>query len=457
VYDARVNSGTNRDFRPSHIAEENLAMNRSTQLLVYFGQAVKRMCSAMNPKNRTFPIATIAVLGFVAAGLMSAPVTVARSNDSDQKWIATWGASPVAPLAANTTNPGFTNQTVRLIAHTSIGGKEVRIRLSNAFGTEPLIIGSAHIALGSTKADIVAGTDRTLTFGGSATVTIPPGALVISDEVKLDTPALSNLAVSIYLPGPTGQATWHPAAIATSYVSTAGNFAAEAQMPIDHTVTSWFYLTGVEVKAPKGTLAIVTLGDSITDGTRSTTDTNHRWPNLLAERLVARHAKLTVVDEGIAGNRVLNDLTGPNALARFDRDVVAQPGAAYVTVMLGINDIGRSSAGQPISADEIIAGQQQIITRAHEQGLKIVGCTLTPYEGAAYFSQEGEVKRQAVNKFIRSSGAYDGVIDFDAAVRDPNQTSKIQAAFDSGDHLHPNDAGYQAMANAVDLTLFKKR
>ena len=424
----------------------------------------------LRAKTRTISIRKFAVLGIVAALLASARVTIAKSHDSDERWVATWGASPVAPLPANTTNPGFTNQTVRLIAHTSIGGKALRIRLSNAFGTEPVVIGAAHVALasvtpgapagpnspaGAAKSDIAQGTDRAITFGGNATVTIPPGALVISDEVQLDTPPLSNLAVSLFLPGPTGQATWHPAAIATSYVSSAGNFAGEAQMPVDHTVASWFYLTGVEVKAPKGTLAIVTLGDSITDGTRSTNDTNHRWPNLLAERLNARHAKLTVVDEGIAGNRVLNDLTGPNALARFDRDVVAQPGAAYVTVMLGINDIGRSSATQPISVEQLIAGQQQLIARAHEQGLKILGCTLTPYEGAAYYSAEGEVKREALNKFIRTSGAYDGVIDFDAAVRDPNQATKILASFDSGDHLHPNDAGYQAMANAVDLSLFK--
>ena len=390
----------------------------------------------------------------------------AGPKESDQVWIATWGASPVAPLPANTTNPGFTNQTVRLVVHTSLGGNEVRVRLSNAFGTESLLIGAAHLALRSMNAGTIPGTDRALTFSGSGSVTIPPGALVVSDSVKLDVPALSDLAVSLYLPGPTGQATWHAAALATNYVSPPGDFTGAADMPVGHTVTSWFYLTDVEVKASKDTVAVVTFGDSITDGTRSTPDTNHRWPNLLAERLAQHHARLSVVDQGIAGNRILHDLIGPNALARFDRDVLAQPGVGYVTVLLGINDIGDISrvitgqpglAPQPVSADQIIAGHLQMIARAHQQGLKIVGCTLTPFEGAAYFTPEGETKRQAVNKFIRTAGAYDGVIDFDVTVRDPNHPTQLQPMYDSGDHLHPNDAGYKAMADAIDLSLFKKR
>ena len=389
----------------------------------------------------------------------------AAPKDGDQVWVATWGASPVAPLPGNTTNPGFTNQTVRLIVHTSLGGGEIRVRLSNAFGAESLMIGAAHIALRSMNATTVPGTDRQLTFNGSGSATIPPGALVVSDSVKLDVPALSDLAVSLYLPGPTGQATWHAAALSTNYVSRSGDFTAAADLPVDHTVASWFYLTDVEVKSSKDTFAVIAFGDSITDGTRSTPDTNHRWPNLLAERLAQRHIKLSVVDEGIAGNRVLHDFVGPNALARFDRDVLTQPGAAYVTVLLGINDIGDISrvltqpglAPQPVNAEQIIAGHLQMIARAHQQGLKIVGCTLTPFEGAAYFSPEGETKREAVNKFIRTGGAYDGVIDFDAVVRDPGQASRFLPAYDSGDHLHPNDAGYKAMADAIDLSLFKKR
>ena len=415
----------------------------------------------------TLPISFRTWLALLAlASCLATWTSFAAPKESDQAWVATWGASPVAPLAANTTNPGFTDQTVRLVIHASLGGSEVRVRLSNAFGTQSLVIGAAHVALHGMNAATVSGTDRALTFSGAKSVTIPPGALVISDSVKLDVPALADLAVSLYLPGPTGQATWHAAALSTNYVSKSGDFTGAADLPVDHTVTSWFYLTDVEVKATKDTLALVTFGDSITDGTRSTPDTNHRWPNVLAERLAQRHIKLSVVDEGIAGNRVLHDFIGPNALARFDRDVLTQAGVAYVTVLLGINDIGDISrviqgqpglAPQPVSADEIIAGHQQMITRAHQQGLKIVGCTLTPFEGAAYFTPEGETKRQAVNKFIRTSGAYDGVIDFDAVVRDPGNAARILAMYDSGDHLHPNDAGYKAMADAIDLSLFKKR
>jgi lysophospholipase L1-like esterase len=353
-----------------------------------------------------------------------------------------------------------------MVVHTSLGGNQVRVRLSNAFGTQSLIVGAAHVALRGRDASIVPGTDRALTFSGSSSATIPPGALVVGDSVQLDVPSLSELAVSLYLPGPTGQSTWHAGAFSTNYVSPPGNFAGAADMPVDHTVASWFYLTDVEVKSSKDTLALVTFGDSITDGTRSTPDTNHRWPNFLAERLAERHIKMSVVDEGIAGNRVLHDFVGPNALARFDRDVLTQPGAGYVTVLLGINDIGDISrvltgppglTPQPVSAEEIVAGHLQMITRAHQQGLKIVGCTLTPFEGAAYFSAEGETKREAVNKFIRTGGAYDGVIDFDAVVRDTAHPARILAMYDSGDHLHPNDAGYKAMADSIDLSLFKKR
>jgi lysophospholipase L1-like esterase len=401
------------------------------------------------------------------ASCLAGYTSFAGPKESGQVWVATWGASPVAPLPANTTNPGFTNQTVRLIVHTSVGGSELRVRLSNAFGSESLVIGAAHVALRSKDASIVAGTDRPVTFNAAGTATIPPGALVVSDSVKFDVPALSDVAVSLYLPGPTGQATWHAAALSTNYVSRPGDFTGAGDLPVDHTVASWFYLTDVEVKSSRDTFAVITFGDSITDGTRSTPDTNHRWPNLLAERLAQHHMKRSVVDEGIAGNRVLHDLVGPNALARFDRDVLAQPGVGYVTVLLGINDIGDISrlpavaqagrAPQPVSADEIIAGHLQMITRAHQQGLKIVGCTLTPFEGAAYFSPEGETKREAVNKFIRSGGAYDGVIDFDAVVRDPGHAARFLPAYDSGDHLHPNDAGYKAMADAIELSLFKKR
>ena len=437
--------------------EGNHAMNGRHEFLRVFDAAQTRL-QRTRPALRCLALA-LGLSVLMGIGLNRAPAAFGKAADRDQVWVATWGASPVAPLPANTTNPGFTNQTVRLIVHTSIGGSEVRVKLSNAFGADSLTIGAAHIALHSKDAEIAPGSDRVLTFSGSGSTTIPPGALVVSDSARLSVPALSDLAVSLYLPGPTGQATWHPVARATNYVSPPGDFAGEAQMPVDHSVASWFYLTDVEMKSPKETQAIVSFGDSITDGTASTADANHRWPNFLAQRLAAARLKFTVVDEGIAGNRILHDLAGPNALARFDRDVLAQAGAGYVTVMLGINDIGRSGTGQPpqpVSAEEIIAGHRQMIARAHDLGLKIIGCTLTPFEGAAYFKPEGEVKRESVNQFIRTGGAYDGVIDFDAAVRDPGHPSRILAMYDSGDHLHPNDAGYQAMANAIDLSLFRR-
>lgn len=416
---------------------------------------------------RWITMVLVAAAAITAAGFNHAPAALGQAKSGGQVWVATWGASPIAPAPTNSTNPGFNNQTVRMIIHTSGGGNEVRVRLSNAFGVDALNVGAAHIALHGIGAGTMRGSDRELTFGGSKSASVPPGALMVSDAVKMSVPNLSDLVVSLYLPGSTGQATWHRDGHSTNYVSTAGDYTGAAEMPIDRTVTSWFYLTDVEVMAPKGATAIVALGDSITDGTASKDDANHRWPNFLAERLVARHLNLTVVDQGIGGNRILHDQAGPNALARFDRDVLAQPGVGYVTVMLGINDIQRSTAlpgaapgggppVEPVSADEIIGGHRQMVLRAHQQGLKIIGCTLTPYEGTRAYNVEGENKRQAINNFIRTSGVYDGVIDFDAALRDPAHAGRLQSRYDSGDHLHPNDAGYQAMGDAIDLSLFKQ-
>ncbi len=449
-------------------------MKPATHSLVALGRNAKQaMLAAIGPRLRRLSLAGVVAMALVVAGLMAYPAAFGDDRkgdeDRDQHWVSTWGTSPVAPLPTNTTNPGFTNQTVRLIVHTSIGGDDVRVRLSNAFGANSLVIGAAHIALQSAGAGVIPGSDRVLTFSGSTSFTIPPGALVVSDPVELDVPALSNLAVSIFVPGPTGQVTWHSAAHQTNYVSTAGDFTSTTVLPVDHAVTSWFLLTDVEVKVSEGTSEIVTLGDSITDGTNSTTDANHRWPNFLADRLLARHRRLAVVDEGIGGNRVLHDITGPNALARLDRDVLTKSGIRFVILLEGINDIGfpnlpsANKANLPpgtdltdVSADDIIRGYKQIIARAHARGVKIFGATLTPFEGALYFTAQGEVKREAVNEFIRTSEAFDGEIDFDAATHDPNHPTKFLPAFDSGDHLHPNDAGYQAMANAVRLSLFRR-
>jgi lysophospholipase L1-like esterase len=306
-----------------------------------------------------------------------------------------------------------------------------------------------------------------LTFCGSPSVTIPPGALVVSDPVALTVPALSELAVSIYFPEPTTSTTVHAFAFQTNYFSPVGDFTADAAMPVELTAQSWVFLTGVDVTVTEPTGVVVALGDSITDGAISTPDTNQRWPDLLAERLVADadQPTLAVLNAGIGGNRVLHDppesfeFAGPNALARFDRDVLAQPGVTHLILFEGINDIGLPAmSGDPaefVSADELIAGLRQVAERAHEHGIVAFGATITPFEGSMVFSDEGEAIRQAVNDWIRTGGAFDAVIDFDEVVRDPGQPTRLLPAFDSGDFLHPNDDGFKAMAESIDLTLLR--
>ncbi len=395
--------------------------------------------------RRQFSALTLALLA--AVGLSVWPNAVA----GEQRWIGTWSASPVSGATLR-----FEDQTLREIVHVSLGGDRLRVRLTNAFGTEPLLIGEAHVARRAAGAAIVPGTDRTLSFGGSAIVMIPTGAPAVSDPVDLEVPAQSDLAISIYLGGNFGPPTVHGTASQTSFISPAGNFTGDEVMPVAETTLSWYYLADVEVSASERARAIVTLGDSITDGTRSTPDTNRRWPDRLANRLLDEQREMGVLNQGISGNRILHDGTGPNALARFDRDALAQQGVAYVVLLEAINDIGRSFTmpDEAVNADQLINGYRQLIERAHLRGLKIIGGTLTPFEGAGYFSEQGEADRQAVNDFVRYGGEFDGVIDFDAAVRDPSAPRRFLPDYDSGDHLHPNDAGYEAMANAIDLSLF---
>ena len=309
------------------------------------------------------------------------------------------------------------------------------------------------------------GSGRALTFSGSASVTIPAGAVMFSDPVSLTVPPLADLAIDLYLPGNTNAPsplTLHTGALQTNYVSPPGNHAGTTALPVTTTTASWFLLARVEVMAPESVGAIVTLGDSITDGSRSTPDTNNRWPNHLARRLAAQNIKMGVLNVGIGGNRVLTDGVGVNALGRFDRDVLTQTGVTHVIVLEGINDIGLARRSQlpPPSAAELIAGHRQLIERAHARGLKIYGATLTPFEGttvANYWTKEGDATRQALNQWIRTSKAYDAVIDFDAAARDPVQPNKFLFQYDSGDALHPGDVGYKAMADAVPLELLGAR
>ncbi|MBO0753756.1 MAG: SGNH/GDSL hydrolase family protein, partial [Bradyrhizobiaceae bacterium] len=376
-------------------------------------------------------------------------------------WVGTWGASP--QLTSGDlfgTAPVFNNQTIRQVIRISAGGTQFRVRLSNEYGTQAVQIGDAHVAVSAGGAAIKAGTDRTLTFSRSPTVTIPPNAAVLSDPVNLEAASLTSLAVSIYLPQATGPATWHVEGKQTAYIVT-GDLTGAADVSAGATTTTErFFLTGILAASAKPRSAVVTFGDSITDGTNSTPDADHRWPDFLAARLAASDdGDIGVVDEGISGNRLLHDIIGPSALSRFDRDVLATPGLRFITVLLGINDIGLGGVfpAQTVTADDIIAAHRQIIARAHGNGIRIYGCTLTPFNGVGppYYTPAGDVTRQTVNAWIRTGGEYDAVIDFDAVVRDPADPSRILPAFDSGDHLHPNDAGYQAMANAIDLRLFR--
>jgi lysophospholipase L1-like esterase len=342
----------------------------------------------------------------------------------------------------------------------------VRVRFSNAQGTAPLVIGAASIGVRSSGAALRPRSLRTLTFAGAGTISVAPGGVVLTDPVLLDVDAFDDLAISLYVPTPQAGTTQLTLAHQTSYVSPTGDFTGAADMPVASTITSWYWLSGIEVLGDRRTRAVVTFGDSITEGFGSTTDANARWPDVLARRLHAqrRTADVAVLDEAISGNRLLNDVIGPNAQRRIDRDVLTQGGLAYVILLLGTNDMGFSQLPPGtfgpgvslanVSAAEIVAGYEQVIARVHQANAKIYGATVLPFEGAGYYDAAVEPKRAAINQFIRTSGRFDGVVDFDAVMRDPTHPTRMRAEFDSGDHLHPNDAGYAAMGNAVDLRLF---
>lgn len=423
----------------------------------------------------------------VAFVLFLAAPAWAQGRKTPDHWITTWATAvvarpqPVAPPpqaappaggpAPAAPGPGrgglggppltLNNQTLRQIVHVSAGGSKVRVVLSNAFGTAPIQVGAAHVALRASEANIQPGSAKPLTVNGSESFRILAGAVAVTDTVEMTLAAGADLAIDLFFPGEVGAGasplTIHQAANQTNYVLTTGNNNGVVAPAVASRVTSWTLLSRVEVAAPAAASTIVTFGDSITDGSRSTTDTNSRWPDVLARRLAADR-KLPVrgiANEGIGGNQLLGDGAGVAALARFDRDVLLQTGATHVIVLEGINDIGLARANATPSAQDLIGAHKQMIERAHAQGLKIYGATLTPFEGASYATPEGEAKRVALNEWIRTSGMYDGVIDFDKVTRDPAAPTKFNPAFDSGDHLHPNDAGYKAMGEAVDLALFK--
>jgi lysophospholipase L1-like esterase len=382
-------------------------------------------------------------------------------------WVTTWAASPQAPtpLLPNPGKAGFSNQTVRNIVFTSVAGNRIRIRLSNAFGTHAVTVGRTSVGIPLAGAQLVPGTTHPVTFSGKASVTIPRGAEVVSDPVPLKVSPLEQLAVSVYLPVATGRATYHSTAQQANYIASGDKASATASTAYRTTATSWYFLDGVLAHNTAAAGTVVAFGDSITDGFGSQVGANARWPDYLSRRLDAAMGASApaVADEGISGNCVLHNSPcfGVNALARYQRDVLSQPGAKDVIVLEGINDIGFSAApdtGCPVphtsvTAAQIEAGYQQMISMAHSAGLKIFGATLTPFKGSACWTPAGEAKREAVNNWIRASHAFDGVIDFAKAVQDPLSPLYINPAYNSGDNLHPNDAGYQAMANAINLAL----
>lgn len=424
--------------------------------------------------------ASVAVWSVVfSVSLFAAPNKPALH--SNEHWVTTWAtaqslsAEPVigggpgrsgrgpnrAPSPTGNIPQNFKDQTVRMVVRTSIGGRRVRVQLSNALGGAALAVGAAHLALRQQDAAIVPGSDRVLTFGGSASFRVPPGALAVSDPVDLDVPKLSDLAVSLYLPEDTGPPTIHALGLHTAYLAN-GNAAGDAALKPSATTTAYFWLSSVDVLAPSNAGVIVAFGDSITDGFATTVNKDQAWPALLAKRLAANQstATLGVVNLGISGNRVLRDGAGTNALARFDRDVLSRAGVRWMTVLEGINDITYSAipimANQAVTAEDLIWGYRQIIERAHLHGIQVLGATIMPVGGVATYTEKGEAVRQAVNRWIRTSGAFDAVVDFDALVSDPADPTKLRPEFDSGDHVHPNDRGNQAMANAFDPSTFLK-
>lgn len=402
---------------------------------------------------------TLASLLVALAGPANAQTPRSSASAADALWVGTWGTS-LQPAATRSEmlNTQFSHQTLRQIVRTSLGGDRVRVRLSNVYGTQPLVIGEAGIALQASGPYTVPGSNRMLTFNGQAGITLAPSATAVSDAVSLPVSVLQQLAVSLYLPQPTPAATQHLKARQTNYVSTPGNFVATAGQPgvfsdlcpndpkLQACNSSWYFLAGVDVETSQPAAAVVALGDSITNGAWSSSNENRRWTDVLARRLAANGQSLAVVNQGIGGNTLVAAGQAPNGRQRFERDVLDQPGARFAVVLLGINDIHRG-----VSAENLIAGHRALIAQARDRGLKIIGATLTP---SGRTNDRQELQRATLNHWIRFGGELDAVVDFDAALRDPANPRRMKPIFDCGDSLHPNDAGYEAMGNAVDLSLF---
>jgi lysophospholipase L1-like esterase len=401
------------------------------------------------------------------AALLLTGATVADATPPSH-WVGTWASVPTR--TPETATPVLADETIRQVVHTSVAGSELRLRLTNEFGTTELAIGAVHVArrAGTSGTAIDPRTDRTVTFGGDRSPDLPAGSPLLSDPVRLPLPAKADLVVSIYLPDPTEVTSLHNFAYQENVVA-AGDVTDDREVA-GRTVTAWYFLSAVSVRTTdRHADAVVALGDSITNGFETDIGANHRWPDLLANRLRGKG----MLNLGVAGNRLLHDpnpppgsdaenyaaFFGESALRRFDRDVLAQPGVAHVIVLLGVNDLGHPGTTAPpdevVTAAEIINGHRQLIARAHSAGIRILGGTILPFKNdtLGFYSPENEAKRQAVNHWIRTSGDYDAVIDFDKALRDPADPESLLAAYDSGDHLHPNDEGMAAMAAAIPLRL----
>lgn len=394
--------------------------------------------------------------------LLSPSSGLAQAQQAKQpQWVGTWATAPMTP--SDEDQEPFCDVTLREIAHISVGGERIRVRLTNEFGVSPLTVSAAHVALSAGGSAVQPGTDRVLTFDGQSSVQVPAGAILLSDPVDLDAPSFSNVAVSLYLPTQyIRNVSYHSDAFQTNYQAQ-GNVVASPTLTKATELGSWYFFDGVDVVAKdKSAGAIVVLGDSITDGAYSTNNENHRWPDFLARRLQGnkKTADLSVLNEGIGGNRILNNGSGPDALARFDRDVLSQSGVEYLIVLEGINDIGRLyfpwQSAAKINAQQLELALAQMAGRAHTAGIKIFGATMTPYKGTGHYTEKGEQIREEVNQWVRTSGTFDGVIDFDKATRDPMAPKQFLPLYDHGDHLHPSDAGYKAMGDAVNLDLFQK-
>jgi lysophospholipase L1-like esterase len=399
--------------------------------------------------------------------VLSTVVLLTASGVAQQKWVGSWAASqqlvePRNSVAAT----DLKDVTLRQIVHLTIGGPRLRLHLSNRYGVEPLHIDSVHIAraVAPASSKIVSGSDEPLTFSGHPDVTIPAGADYVSDPIRYPSPSFADLAITIHLDAIPNDQTGHPGSRATSYLAH-GDHVSAPELADAKQIEHWYFIEGIDVVAPERAEAVVTLGDSITDGHAATTNGNDRWPDDLARRLQANHrtAEISVLNHGIGGNRLLLDGLGPNALARFDHDVLAQAGARYLLVLEGVNDLGmfgrmgeHTAAERHELVEQMIGAYKQIITRAHTNGVKVAGCTITPFVGSGFYHPDAneEADRQTINKWIRTPGHFDEVIDFDRVVRDPVSPDRLLPKFDSGDHLHPSPAGYAAMANAIRLDFF---